>query len=119
MKLFLEKNFFLNRPKTFLFNRINMKNQEDQNLFKQSKISLNSQRGQVTVEILLLALVLTVFFHSVIKVIRDGGSFDNFASTPNKLIGHMIANGNWKRNEMASKNDHPNRYGRRYSWDPP
>lgn len=91
----------------------------EKNPFKQSKFSLNSQRGQVTVEILLLALVLTVFFHSVIKIIRDGGAFDKFASTPNKLIGHMIANGNWKRNEMASKNDHPNRYGRRYSWDPP
>ena len=79
---------------------------------------LNSRRGQVTVELILMTAVIVVTWQVMSKVIKDGGYLDDFVAGPNQLIGHMIANGNWQKDEEESKDDHPNRYGRRWSWDP-
>ena len=78
----------------------------------------NSKRGQVTVELILMTAVIVVTWQVLSKVIKNGGYLDDFVAGPNQLIGHMIANGNWQKDEEESKDDHPNRYGRRWSWDP-
>ena len=69
-------------------------------------------------ELILMTVVVVVTWQVFSNKIKEGGYLDRFANGPNKLIEHMIANGNWKTNLEASKNRHPNRYGRRYSWDP-
>lgn len=81
-------------------------------------MTLISSIGQVTVEFILMVVLGLFIMHLIINGIKGSGALDNFVEGPNKLIGHMIANGNWKTDSNQSKNDHPNRYKRRYSWDP-
>lgn len=82
-------------------------------------MKLSPSQGQVTVEFILMIVLGVLIMQTVINIIKGNASLDNFVTGPNKLIGHMIANGNWKTDLKQSKDDHPNRYKRRYSWDPP
>ena len=79
----------------------------------------SASRGQVTVEFILMVVAGLFIMQLIINGIKGSAALDNFVTGPNELIGHMIANGNWKTNSNQSKEDHPNRYKRRYSWDPP
>ena len=89
-------------------------------LFKKQKGLLTSfsSRGQMTVEFILMIVVGVFMMQLLINNIKGNASLDNFVVGPNKLIGHMIANGSWKTDTNQSKNDHPNRYKRRWSWKP-
>lgn len=75
-------------------------------------------KGQITVEFILMLALTVVFWQAFVNTIKNSGHFDDFVEWPNQLIGHMIANGNWRSNPSDSKDGHPNRYGRRWSWDP-
>ena len=76
-------------------------------------------RGQVTVELILLAVVLIVIAQLIINQIKNNDYLKAFAEGPAQVVGNMISNGNWKRNPEESKKDHPNSHQRHFSWDPP
>ena len=65
-----------------------------------------------------MTVLLVVIWLVFSKTVKDGGYMDDFVVGPNKLIGNMIANGNWMKDSKDSKDEHPNRYGRRWSWSP-
>ena len=61
-------------------------------------------------EYILLAVALTTLFHIAAKILRDNGYLKNFQELPNKVFVNLIENGNWKIDEIDSRNIHPNQY---------
>ena len=80
-----------------------------------NKIKKNA--GQITVEYILLAVALTTLFHIAAKILRDNGYLKNFQELPNKVFVNLIENGNWKIDEIDSRNIHPNQYLLHYTPD--
>ena len=76
------------------------------------------EKGQVTVELILLGVVLIVVAQIVLKQIKDNEYIEDFAKGPSQVIANMMANGNWRKDPADSKTDHPNSHKRHYSWDP-
>ena len=98
--------------------KIALKKQEFSN---QTGISRSAHlvRGQVTVELILLAVVLIVIAQLIINQIKNNAYLKAFAEGPAQVVANMISNGNWKRSPEESKKDHPNSHRRHFSWDPP
>ena len=75
-------------------------------------------KGQVTVELILLGVVLIVLSQLVVNQIKTNNYIKDFAKGPSQVVANMMANGNWKKNPDESKAEHPNIHERHYSWDP-
>ena len=75
-------------------------------------------KGQVTVELILLGVVLIVLSQLVVNQIKTNNYIKDFAKGPSQVVANMMANGNWKKNPEESKAEHPNIHERHYSWDP-
>ena len=95
---------------------------EEKGFFKRlshpSHKSSNFRKGQVTVELILLGVVLIILSQLVINQIKTNKYLEDFAKGPSQVVANMIANGNWKKNPDESKDEHPNIHERHYSWDP-
>ena len=78
----------------------------------------HSSKGQVTVELILLAVVLIFLSQLVINQIKTNKYIEDFAKGPSQVVANMIANGNWQKDPSKSKEEHPNLHERHYSWDP-
>ena len=78
----------------------------------------NSGKGQVTVELILLAVVLIFLSQLVINQIKNNKYIEDFAKGPSQVMANMIANGNWQKEPSKSREEHPNLHERHYSWDP-
>ena len=76
------------------------------------------RKGQVTVELILLGVVLIILSQLVINQIKTNKYVEDFAKGPSQVVANMIANGNWKKSSDESKSEHPNIHERHYSWDP-
>ena len=74
--------------------------------------SFSYKRGQITVEYLLLAVVLTVLFKVATDTLKNNGYLDEFRNTPADRFRNMAQNGNWKKKneERQSKDLHPNQF---------
>ena len=77
-----------------------------------------ASRGQVTVELILMLVVAAVLMQVSWNKIKTEGYLDAFVTLPNEALGNMMSNGNWILEKDASKNHHPNRYGKRWSITP-
>ena len=75
-------------------------------------------KGQVTVELILLGVVLIILSQLVINQIKTNNYIKDFAKGPSQVVANMMANGNWKKNPEESKAEHPNIHEKHYSWDP-
>lgn len=75
------------------------------------------QKGQITVEYLLLAVVLIAFFGLVTKGLRDSDHLKGFQDKPRALFQNMVENGNRypDTNKAASQERHPNQYHMHYT----
>ena len=89
-----------------------------QRLSHPSHRSSSFRKGQVTVELILLGVVLIVLSQLVINQIKTNKYMEDFAKGPSQVVANMIANGNWKKSPDESKGEHPNMHERHYSWDP-
>lgn len=81
-------------------------------------LRLSRKKGQVTVELILLGVVLIILAQLILSQIKDNEYVENFAKGPSQVIANMLANGNWKKDPTDSKSNHPNSHNRHYSWDP-
>jgi len=79
---------------------------------------LHQNKGQVTVELILLGVVLIILSQLVINQIKTNDYIKDFAKGPSQVVANMMANGNWKKNPAESKAEHPNIHEKHYSWDP-
>ena len=77
-------------------------------------IRIKSQKGQATVEMVLLLAVMVTMSYLVLKGFKEGKLVYNFISGPWKTIGGMIESGNWAKRQDAMEN-HPNYFRRMYS----
>ena len=75
-------------------------------------------KGQVTVELILLAVVLIFLSQLIIHQIKTNKYIEDFAKGPSQVVANMIANGNWKKEPSESREEHPNIHEKHYSWDP-
>ena len=66
-------------------------------------MKLFTKKGQVTVELILLATVLLVLGQVIFKTLREGEYLKAFARGPTQVMGNMMANGNWKRDPGSSR----------------
>ena len=77
------------------------------------KPSLRTQKGQVTIEAVLLITIMlgvSTFAH---KAISSRGLLSQLVSGPWSYVAGMISNGVWKGGDSSSL--HPNRFQRRAS----
>ncbi|MDE0119488.1 MAG: hypothetical protein OXM55_05720 [Bdellovibrionales bacterium] len=72
------------------------------------------QKGQITVEMVLLLVVMIGMSYLVLKEFQVQKLFKNFISNPWKTIGGMIESGSWQKQPEA-KRDHPNHWKRMFS----
>ena len=72
-------------------------------------------KGQVTVELILLMAVFVLIGQIFMNTIKSKGALDQFSKTPNRAIGHMLSNGNWKWDQPGFCRGSSQRYGRRFS----
>ena len=84
--------------------------------------TIRRNRGQVTVEYILLAVVLIVLFQLAANTLRDNGYLKNFQDAPNKIFVNLIENGNgagWAKSVSApeSRNYHPNHHKLHFTSD--
>ncbi|MCZ0933059.1 MAG: hypothetical protein OXJ52_07905 [Oligoflexia bacterium] len=78
---------------------------------------LKNNRGQVTVEYLLLAVALIALFHIAAVTLRDNESLKNFQEIPGQIFKDIVENGNWQPNDpqgYESRKRHPNHHDRHY-----
>ena len=68
-----------------------------QRLSHPSHKSSSFRKGQVTVELILLGVVLIVLSQLVINQIKTNKYLEDFAKGPSQVVANMIANGNWKK----------------------
>ena len=75
-----------------------------------NKSSLKNNKGQVTVEYILLAVVLVTLFQLATMTLKNNKSLKNFQELPNQIFRDLVTNGTIE----GSKN-HPNHYDRYYT----
>ena len=73
-------------------------------------------KGQITVEILLLASVLIVIGQVVFNKIKSERYLAPLTTFARDAVGNMIENGSWNRNKAEARAQHPNNLERHYSW---
>ena len=66
------------------------------------------QRGQVTVEYILLAVVMIAAFQAGTKALQKWKLLEEFQDLPAEVFRHMVENGNLETNEPTSRRKHPN-----------
>ena len=77
-------------------------------------IRMKSQKGQATVEMVLLLAVMVTMSYLVLESFKSGKPVYKFISGPWKTISGMIESGNWAKRQDAMLN-HPNYFRRMYS----
>lgn len=86
---------------------------------KALKKRIYKNRGQVTVEYILLAVALIVLFHVSTSALKDNRYLENFQKIPNQILVNMAENGNWiiteGGDEDKSRNEHPNHFKFHYT----
>ena len=87
----------------------------DSSLLEMKKQTI--QKGQVTVEYILLAVVLIALFQLTTQTLKTNGYLKEFQETPQKVFRNMVENGNWKLEEAQSRKYHPNHYESQYTPD--
>ena len=78
---------------------------------------IQEQRGQITVEYILLAVVLVSLFTLMTKTLKDGDYLNEFHDGPTKLLKSMVQNGNFELDEDKSFELHPNQHDMHYTPD--
>ena len=78
----------------------------------------SSERGQMTIEAVLILMILVMVFTMVHKQISSKKYLNQIVSGPWAYMQGMIENGVWVAGGDASKNLHPNVFGRRASPEP-
>ena len=74
------------------------------------------QKGQVTVELILLAIVLLSVTKVILSGLQRSKALSDFASLPQAILKNMISNGNWKKNSEVSRKHHPNQFDRHFNY---
>lgn len=78
-------------------------------------VRIKSQKGQATVEMVLLLSAMVAMSYFVLKNFKETTKpVYNFISGPWKTIGGMIESGSWAKRPDAISN-HPNYFRRMYS----
>ena len=77
-------------------------------------MSIKKQRGQITVEIVLLLVVMIGASYLALEKFKVQKPVYNFISNPWKTIGGMIESGSWQKRAEARK-DHPNYWKRMFT----
>lgn len=77
---------------------------------------LKKQKGQTTVEILLLSAVLVIIAQLVLNQIRKQDQLRPLTSLMNQSLSHMISTGSWNSEKSEAQRQHPNNLQRHYSW---
>ena len=77
-----------------------------------------SQKGQVTIEYILLTIVLLAGMRLLFNSVKDSDMLNSFVSGPNEIIGNMMENGVWDIDEGKAREKHPNQYERHWTWNP-
>ncbi|MBC6414916.1 MAG: hypothetical protein GDA46_00770 [Bdellovibrionales bacterium] len=115
---FFQKN--ISKNKIFLsLNQIFIlfsENQENKNL----SFSLQKQhknKGQVTVEYILLAVSLLILFQIATNTLKNNRYLKAFQETPQNIFQSLVENGNWDINKDSSRKKHPNHYEAQYTTD--
>lgn len=75
---------------------------------------LKNQNGQMTIEMLLIAIVLLGFVLAVAKVFQEKNLLASVVEGPQEYIAGMAENGVWKPRKEANKL-HPNLHERHMS----
>ena len=81
------------------------------------KTNKNYQKGQVTVEYILLAVIVIVAFQATTQALERWELLKEFQETPGKVFKSMVENGNLIPNEEKSRQQHPNHHASQYTPD--
>jgi hypothetical protein len=81
------------------------------------KKRLRSNKGQMTIEAVLLMTIMVAFFATTRKIISGQNYMSKLVSGPWSHVAGMIENGVWKP-ALTSKQLHPNVFDRRASPEP-
>ena len=73
-------------------------------------------KGQITVELLLLSVVLIIIAQVVFNKIKSERYLAPLTTFARDAVGNMIENGSWIRNKEEARAQHPNNLERHYSW---
>lgn len=80
------------------------------------KTSLKNQKGQMTIEAVLLLVIMVAMFTVVHRQISSRNMLSSIVRGPWEYVSGMISNGVWKAGD--SKKMHPNVFQRRASPEP-
>ena len=75
----------------------------------------NSNKGQVTVEYILLAIAMLVLVQAATNTLKDNEALKSFQETPQNIFKNMVENGNWELDGAESRRLHPNHYEAQYT----
>ncbi len=75
---------------------------------------IKSQKGQATLEMVLILALLVTMGYLVKKGLKDGKVVHRFVAGPWKTVNGMIESGSWAKRQDAMAN-HPNYFRRMYS----
>jgi hypothetical protein len=78
---------------------------------------LRNQKGQMTIEAVLLLVIFVAMFKMVQQSIKDKNFLSNMVSGPWTYVQGMIQNGVWAPGDAGAAT-HPNIFGRRASPEP-
>ena len=73
------------------------------------------QRGQVTVEYILLAVVMIAAFQAGTKALQKWKLLEDFQKLPGKVFQNMVENGNLIQDPEESRRKHPNHWESQYT----
>ena len=75
----------------------------------------NSNKGQVTVEYILLAVALLVLVQATTNTLKNTQALKSLQETPQNIFTNMVENGNWELDTTKSRFMHPNHHESHYT----
>ena len=79
---------------------------------------MKTNKGQITMEILLIALVLAVITRIGLIGLRNSEGVKRFSSAPKEVLKNMMSHGNWIKDPARSRQNHPEAHSSHYSYEP-